>query len=358
MAAEKTIQKAGRLQHLDFLRIIAIFMVLFNHTGTNGFVLFTIARESYLYGFYLFLAIFIKIAVPLFFMISGALLLSRGIDVYIVRKKFLKFLIILISCSLVTYLSFLRFNIHDFSLKYFITTIYSSNIDVAYWYLYSYIAYILLLPILSVLAQSLSNKQYIYMIIIYFLMQCLSIVQYIIWKGQLSYNGSFSLFIMGSNIFYPLLGYFIEERVPEKYYTKKVLALMACISVISIIICCLLTDYHCNLINEWSEATCQNFFGTLIFIPAATVYFAAKMWFASHRLSGNPGKILTIAGSCTFGIYLFEHIYRKVTSSIFTSLLPYLHTLPSCIIWILSACFLGTAVTIVLKKIPVIKKYI
>ena len=54
MAAEKNIQKARRLQHLDFLRIIAIFMVLFNHTGTNGFVLFTIARESYLYGFYLF----------------------------------------------------------------------------------------------------------------------------------------------------------------------------------------------------------------------------------------------------------------------------------------------------------------
>lgn len=71
-------EKNIRKQHFDFLRIIAIFMVLFNHTGTNGFVLFTIARESKLYIFYLFFAIFIKMAVPLFFMISGALLLPRG----------------------------------------------------------------------------------------------------------------------------------------------------------------------------------------------------------------------------------------------------------------------------------------
>ncbi|MFG6395705.1 MAG: hypothetical protein K1W24_16235 [Lachnospiraceae bacterium] len=163
---------------------------------------------------------------------------------------------------------------------------------------------------------------------------------------------------MGSNIFYPFLGYFIEKRIPEKYYTKKVMAIMVFASVVSILVCCFLTHYRCNSINEWSETSCQYFFNTLIFIPAATVYFAAKMWYRNHKLKKIPAKILAAASSCTFGIYLFEGVYRSKTSFIFDALLPYLHTLPSCIIWILSACFLGMAVTLILKKIPVINKYI
>ena len=76
---EKVNCKPKRKIYLDFLRIIAIFMVLFNHTGTSGFVLFTVTQRSALYPFYLFNAILIKIAVPLFFMISGVLLLGKNV---------------------------------------------------------------------------------------------------------------------------------------------------------------------------------------------------------------------------------------------------------------------------------------
>lgn len=354
--------KSNRKLHMDFLRMIAIFMVLFNHTGAKGFALFTIARESYLYGCYLFLSIFIKIAVPIFFMISGALLLGRGdgkrnISKLDTIKRFKKFLVILIICSFISYLYSLNFKIENFDIKYFFQTLYSSRVTGAYWYLYSYLAYILMLPLLCKLAQTLSNQQFIYMIKIYFIMQIISIVQYIIWKGQISYNSSFSLFIMEDNIFYPLLGYFIEERIPKKYYKKTVVKLVL-ISIIFIIISCYLTQYHCNLINEWNEASCQRFFSTLIFIPTFSVYFITKMWFETHKLSEYKSKVLILIGSSTFGIYLFEQIYRDRTQFIFNLLLPYLHTLPACLIWILSACVLGFIVTIILKQIPIIKKFI
>ena len=67
----------GRKVYLEFLKIIAIYMVLFNHTGSRGFTLFTLAQGSVMYPFYLFNAIFIKIAVPLFLMASGAVLLGK-----------------------------------------------------------------------------------------------------------------------------------------------------------------------------------------------------------------------------------------------------------------------------------------
>ena len=33
---------AGRRVYIDFLKVIAIYMVLFNHTGVSGFVLFIV----------------------------------------------------------------------------------------------------------------------------------------------------------------------------------------------------------------------------------------------------------------------------------------------------------------------------
>ena len=66
-----------RKEYIDFLKIIAIYMVLFIHTSTKGSLIFIqkpFAVQSY---FYLFFGIIVKIAVPLFFMSSGALLLGN-----------------------------------------------------------------------------------------------------------------------------------------------------------------------------------------------------------------------------------------------------------------------------------------
>lgn len=66
-----------RLIHLDLLRIIAMWLIIYNHTGTSGDMFFSIARDSKLYLLYILLPIVTRINVPIFFMISGALLLDR-----------------------------------------------------------------------------------------------------------------------------------------------------------------------------------------------------------------------------------------------------------------------------------------
>ena len=51
-------------------------------------MLFTVARDSELYFFYVLNSCFIKAGVPLFFMISGALLLNRNESIkYILKNK-------------------------------------------------------------------------------------------------------------------------------------------------------------------------------------------------------------------------------------------------------------------------------
>lgn len=63
--------------YIEILRIIAIAFVIFNHTGKNGFQLYSITDNEIMYVIYLTMAVICKIAVPIFFMVSGALLLNK-----------------------------------------------------------------------------------------------------------------------------------------------------------------------------------------------------------------------------------------------------------------------------------------
>lgn len=349
----------NRKLHMDVLRCIAIYMVLFNHTSKSGFTLFTIRQESPLCGIYVCWSIFIKIAVPLFFMISGALLLGKEESIRtIIQKRFLRFAIVLVVASFIMYVYTIRNSIGDFSIKHFLKLLYSDGVVIPYWYLYSYLAYILLLPFLRKIAQRLSNKEYLYMIVIYIGIQCLNILQFLIWKGDVFRNQYFVFFFMENNIFFPLLGYFLENRLLERYINKRNIICMAILSVVSIILIAKLTLYRCNLLNDWSDRTSTVFFFSFIFIPAATVYLGCKLYFSNHVVSDKVSKFISGASATTFGIYLFETIYREQTAQVFEVLKPRIHDMPACLIWILCACILGMIITWVIRKIPLVRKYI
>ena len=66
-----------RKLHYDILRIIASLCVIYNHTSERGYYLYAFPCSFILKDFYIAVAALIAVAVPIFFMISGALLLSK-----------------------------------------------------------------------------------------------------------------------------------------------------------------------------------------------------------------------------------------------------------------------------------------
>jgi len=211
----------NRIFIIDFLKVIAIYLVLFNHTGVSGFVLFTVRQGTKMYFPLMFNAILIKIAVPLFFMASGALLLGKE-ESYgdLLRKRFLRFLVVLVVASLISYLyTCLRQGAQTFSVGYFLTMLYTSRLSGSYWYLYAYLAYILMLPLLRKLAKAMTVREYRWMFLMYGIINCLQIVDYLIWKGEKSHNRHFSFFIITSYVFYPLMGYYFDRCVKDAEFT-------------------------------------------------------------------------------------------------------------------------------------------
>ena len=353
-----TMQKTEKKLHMEFLRIIAIFCVLFNHTGTKGFVLFTAARDSVLYWFYMFFGIAIKVGVPLFFMISGALLLEKEDRIgTILKKRVAKILIVMFAGSILVYLHKLGGDFAAFSVKELLTNLYIGNVTTAYWYFYAYLAFLLLLPFLRKIAKGLSNQEYHYMIALYLLIQGLIILQLYGLMG-LSYNHNFSLFITEQIVFYPLLGYYVEHRLPKERYNKKTITGLVIASVIAIGLMCMMTHRYCTIFNKWDEVSAQKYFELLIFIPAAMLYFCSKYYFSNHTIWKWAEKLIVIAGSATFGIFLLERIYRAETYPIYEMLCPYIHSFPASIIWAGCACVLGCIVTLLLKCIPGVKKFL
>lgn len=208
------------------------------------------------------------------------------------------------------------------------------------------------------LAKYMTNKEYMWMFAMYGMINMLSIVEFMIWKGEAFHNGEFSFFITKNYVFFPLMGYFIEHRLKKQDFNKKNLAVLLVISFIAIVISCLISQYRSTLLNAWDENNCQTFFNTLIFVPAVTVFYAAKMFFIYFNVSDRTRHVIAVLGDTTFGVYLIEYFCRDKTSFIFDFLKPIIHTLPACWIWIAVACLLGMSITYFLKKIPLIDKFI
>lgn len=96
--------RGSRKLYLDLIRAVSIFLVIFNHTGIKGFMLYSVATQSPLYPFYMFLSVACKPAVPLFWMVSGALLLPKEESIgRVYRHRVLRMVIVLVLFSAIYY---------------------------------------------------------------------------------------------------------------------------------------------------------------------------------------------------------------------------------------------------------------
>ncbi len=159
--------------YIELMRIIAAWLVIFNHL--KGYLLFiqTTGSKQWIY---IVLSMITRINVPVFFMISGMLLLGRNITYSDIGKKIGRILIYLITFEILitvaeSYMQYRHMGILTFDLVVFLRSILAGNIygAGAYWFLYAYIAFLLMLPLLEKIAININAKDISYIIIIHFI---------------------------------------------------------------------------------------------------------------------------------------------------------------------------------------------
>ncbi len=350
--------KPKRLVHLDILRLLAIFLVIFNHTGNQGYMLFANEIGSPLCFLYMAASIFCKIAVPLFFMISGALLLPKEETLkQLFTKRILRMLIVLMLVS-VPYYFWLHRSYGTGALS-FLKYVYSNSATTALWYLYSYIALLLVMPFLRSMVKNMKQKDFVYLIIGYVVfVGVLPSLEYLLCSGGITLHEDLSpVFFISQNVFYALVGYYIEHILDKKNYNKKNVCLGIALSIIAIAITCFITYHQIKTLDAVSGDQAERFFNCFICIPTITVYFIVKNTGAKIN-KASVQKVISILGSAVFGVYLIEKFLRSIVSRIYYLTCPFVGSLIASWIWCLATLCLGLIVVVPLKHIPVVKKIV
>ena len=96
--------------------------------------------------------------------------------------------------------------------------------------------------------------------------------------------------------------------------------------------------------------------GSLMVLVVFFVYLLLHQLMVWHPITGKPAALIREMGSCVFGAYLLEGIFRRQLDGVYLFLEPKIHVLPACLVWVAAVVVFGMAVTWVLKKIPGLRK--
>ncbi len=354
-SVEKTavLSETGRrYSYLDAMRILAILLVLFIHTGTRGSYLFQKLTGSWTYWPALANGILCWTAVPLFFMTSGALLLGREESCGAVLRRFFRFFLVLLLCSALQYYYLSGGKLEQMHLWYYIQVTYYYYILDTYWFLYTYLGFLLTLPLLRRMASAMENRDFWYLLALYALLKLMHVGELLYWQGEYTLNRSVVIFTAADCVFYPLLGYWLHSRVEEEAFTGRRLLLLTAGSLAALGLCSVLF-HHASAIGAPEPG---DYYTSFLYLPVLTLFYAMRLLFLRHPPGERIAAVLRTLGACSFGVYLFENVFKRLTEPVYKTLAPHLGRLPACWLWIAASYLVGCAAVWLLKKIPGLRR--
>lgn len=300
-----------------------------------------------------------------FFMISGVLVLEK--EKPSLRKiwtvKIPKMILILVVASLGYYMyDCCMLPNMSFSWKEFLVRLYSNNLKYHLWYLYLYIAYLILIPFLYVMVKNMPDTSFVYLIILTIVFNSiLPTLEYSLSQGNVSLNGNLkNLWALTTIVVYPSIGYYLNHIDMKKIKHKMMWCLWA-FNIIGIGLSCYLTYYKSIVTGVLSEGESQSFHWTYTIVNCITLFITVKYVVNHIKVPACIEKIILSLGSCTFGIYLWHAWFKSLP--IYDRILDKLHHMGlnyMLSIWIvcLLLMLVSYLTTLIMSKIPVVRKLV
>lgn len=331
--------------YIDILRIFAAFAVIMLHTSAKFLSKMAENNVHFLQGNLFDSAT--RWCVPIFFMISGALLLNSKRDfnlTFFLKKRFSKILIPFLFFSVFYYLFFYRnLDVSQFFLSF-------ANHDIAYhlWFFYALISVYLFAPILILFVKQSNEKINIFILIVWFLLCSLvPFLNSMIPTLQINFFGTLGIYLG-----YFLLGYLLFTKSFVKWQRFLIYGLGLLSFLITFFGTYIFTKkYDGNFFGNFYEYNSPN-----VLIMAIAIFILFK--YACNFKMKNT-KVLAKISSLTFGVYLihpfflFFFSWSKYLNFLFEDHL--LITIPfiSIVVFILSIIS-----SLIISKIPILKKVI
>ena len=355
------ISNKNRKIHLDLLRILAAFFVIYNHTiGYHYYLNHTNEPMKLIAN--IALSSFTKINVPLFFMLSGALLLQKEESYKVLfQKRILRFVLVLLLGSALMYGSTYFLYGHALNLTWFLRALLSCEISEPYWFLYVYLSFLLALPFLRKMVKQLTKMDVLMLIGFRLVFSSLMgmyhyVSSYLGYESFGLYEGFGLAFSMMDALFYPIVGFYLEHYVVDSRIRMKETVLLLSTIVCGTGISTALT-YHQG--TYWTGFT-QDYLGLFSSTTAISVYLLVKHFCGKVKSHAGCFCMSRFAGQfsgLTLGIYLLDPLFKSVVAGrFFAAVEESFFMFPLSLVY----CFVSMAVcgtiTWGMKKIPGIKE--
>ena len=167
-----TIDYSNRKTYFDIMRIIACALVIFNHSDAYYFYQTSSGLKQFIY---MCITMITRINVPLFFMISGALLLGRNESIqFVIKKRVSRIVCAILIFDIGNFLirkiaAIYRGREYTYTLFGFFRNALSNDLDGtgAYWFLFAYLGFLFMLPFLQRAAKEMTKEDFIVLIVIH-----------------------------------------------------------------------------------------------------------------------------------------------------------------------------------------------
>ncbi|MFZ4457172.1 MAG: acyltransferase [Bacteroidales bacterium] len=282
---------------IDDLRFVATVGVILLHTSAGLLSLYgKVPQDYWLIG--LFYNALTRFCVPMFVMISGALLLSKeykAIDFF--RKRFTRILlpflfysVIYLVYNLIIRLLYGHHNSTHDTIHWLIYKI-KGGVSYHFWFVYMILGLYLIIPIIGHWVRNRSQKQLIILLILWFsynLMQLFGLKITFLFSQTLDYAG------------YLILGYYLANKDFENTHWAKTVGIILFSSGYLVNVVVLASHSKNNqLYSNFSPTIVAMAIGAYLFIKNANL--ENQFWI----------KIRTIVCQYSFGIYLIHILILK-----------------------------------------------
>lgn len=342
-------------KRIDFqmMRIVAIVFVIVNHTATNEYVSSAIYHSGISYYLYLFLAAFARVAVPIFFMVSGALLIKKEETIIaVLKKRVLKYVLIIVGFSVIQFSYHVAMGYASFSktdIVLWLKNLYSNNVIVPYWFLYAYLGLMLMLPFLRKLAKNLSKKEFEYLIALHLIVfGVLQVMEFFVGLERINLDIPFAC---NTAIFYFLLGYYVDNFVSIQ---NKNLIILGVSSFVSIVVLTAMVYLQIRADGVFEQGTKYAFNSSLIVIPTVTIFMLIKRLFHENKkivLKDWMKKWINCIGNAVFGVYLLETIFDTLTFDVYFIALKFVPPILAWIAWVLVDVTFGLVIVMLVRSV-------
>lgn len=299
-----------RVEYVDLLRVVAILSVIAIHTNTLIRDYYFTSKKIY-YILITCLDSITRAGVPLFFMITGFLVLSSDkTEKYteFIKKMIKKMIIPFIVFSLIYYVEMIIDKKMPFSIVEFIDKFSKNELCYHFWYMYTIIIIYIFLPFEKKLVNNLNKEELIRLIAVTFIFGNLLVsTNLILGKFEHGFLNNFSLpnVIIYNN--YVILGYYLNKY---EIKNKKLLYILGIAALMTMPI----TNYYLTKTNSIMDDAVFTGIHAFSAVYALAVFYFVKEYYNKIKLNNKIKKIIFKCSKLSFYIYLIHALIIKIAS--------------------------------------------